>query len=71
MVGNIYMILWCHFGVKFPDTIGKEQEVKKLYVDLDRESEVEKALLKQQLAKKVKDAHTQSEISFPISGQSR
>ena len=42
--------------------------MKKLYVDLDRKSEVENALLKQQLAKEVKDAHTQSEISFPISG---
>ena len=45
--------------------------MKKLYIDLDRKSEVEKTLQKQQLAKQVQDAHTQSEILFAISGQSR
>ena len=39
----------------------------KLYIDLDRKSET---LLKQQLAKEVNDAQTQSLISIPISGQS-
>ena len=43
--------------------------MKKLYIDLDK-TEVEKTLLKQQLAKQLMDAHTQSDISFPISGQS-
>ena len=52
--------------------IEKEKVMKKLYIDLDRKSEIdEKTLLKQQLAKQVQDAHTQSEISFPILGQSR
>ena len=45
--------------------------MKKSYIDLDRrKSEVEKKQLKQQLSKQVKGALTQSEISFPILGQS-
>ena len=72
----IYIILWCDFVVPFWSEIcltliGKEKVMKKLYIDLDRrESEVEKTQLKQQLSKQVKDALTQSEISFPILGQS-
>ena len=42
--------------------------MKKLYIDLDKKSET--LMLKQQLAKQAKDAHTQSEISLPIFGQS-
>ena len=63
-----YMILWCHFeAICLTLITGKEKVMKKLYIDLDRKSET---LLKQQLSKQVNDAHTQSEISFPILGQS-
>ena len=42
----------------------------KYIIDLDRKSQVEETLLKQQLTKQAKDAQTQSEISFLILGQS-
>ena len=68
---NIYMINFCGDILKFCLTcIEKEKVMQKLYIDLDRKSAVDKALLKQQLPKQVKDALTQSEISFPILGQS-
>lgn len=42
----------------------------KYIIDLDRKSQVEETLLKQQLKKQAKDAQTQSEISFLILSQS-